>query len=57
VRNIQQIILLRLFTWLASLLVRIREIVKDEKYDDEHFKEKVLTNATDEFKAFIEKED
>jgi hypothetical protein len=39
------------------LLVRIREIVKDEKYDDEHFKEKVLTNATYEFKPFIEKED
>ena len=34
--------------------------MKNEKYDDEHFKEKILgriTNATDEFKAFIEQED
>jgi hypothetical protein len=44
----------------TSLLVRIREIVNGEKYNDENFKEKVMgriTNATDEFKAFIDQED
>jgi hypothetical protein len=43
----------------TSLLVRIREIVNGEKYNDENFKEKVMgriTNATDEFKAFIDLE-
>ena len=43
----------------TSLLVRIREIVNGE-YNDENFKEKVMgriTNATDEFKAFIDQED
>jgi hypothetical protein len=41
----------------TSLLVRIREIVYGEKYNDENSKEKVMgriTNATDEFKAFID---
>jgi hypothetical protein len=44
----------------TSLLVRIREIVNGEKYNDENFKEKVMgriTNATDEFKTFIDQED
>ena len=38
----------------------IREIVSGEKYNDENFKEKVMgriTNATDEFKTFIDEED
>jgi hypothetical protein len=44
----------------TNLLVRIREIVNGEKYNDENFKQKVMgriTNATDEFKAFIDQED
>ena len=41
----------------TSLLVRIREIVNGEKYNDDNFKEKAMgriTHATDEFKAFID---
>jgi hypothetical protein len=44
----------------TSLLVRIREIVNGENYNDENFKEKVrgrITNAIDEFKTFIDQED
>ena len=43
----------------TSLLVRIREIVNGEKYNDEHFKQKIMariTNATDEFKTFIDQD-
>ena len=44
----------------TSLLLRIKEILKSEKYDDDNFKEKVMgriINATDEFKTFIDQED
>jgi hypothetical protein len=44
----------------TSLRVRIREIVKDEKCNDENLKEKVmgrLSDATEEFKTFIDQED
>jgi hypothetical protein len=43
----------------TSLLVRIREMVKDEKCNDENLKEKVmgrLSDATDEFKTYIDQE-
>ena len=43
----------------TSLRVRIMEIVNNEKYSDDKFKEKVLqriSSATDEFKSFIEEE-
>ena len=43
----------------TSLRVRIREIVKDEKCNDENLKEKVigrLADATDEFKTYIDQE-
>ena len=43
----------------TSLCVRIMEIVNDEKYNDDKFKEKVLQRisyATDEFKSFIDEE-
>ncbi len=44
----------------TSLLLRIKEILKSEKYDDDNFKGKVMgkiINATDEFKTFIDQED
>jgi hypothetical protein len=43
----------------TSLRVRIREIVNNEKYEDNQNKEKVLkriSDATDEFKSFIDEE-
>ena len=43
----------------TSLRVRIMEIVNNEKYSDDKFKEKVLQRisyATDEFKSFIDEE-
>ena len=43
----------------TSLRVRIMEIVNNEKYSNDNFKEKVLqriSSATDEFKSFIEEE-
>jgi len=43
----------------TSLRVRIMEIVNNEKYKDDKFKEKVLQRifyATDEFKSFIDEE-
>ena len=43
----------------TSLRVRIREIVNNEKYEDSQNKEKVLkriSDATDEFKSFIDEE-
>jgi hypothetical protein len=43
----------------TSLLVRIREMVKDEKCNDENLKEKVmgrLSDATGEFKTYIDQE-
>ena len=43
----------------TSLLVTIREMVKDEKCNDENLKEKVigrLSDATDEFKTYIDQE-
>jgi hypothetical protein len=42
-----------------SLRVRIMEIVNNEKYSDDKFKEKVLQRisyATDEFKSFIDED-
>jgi cobalamin biosynthesis Mg chelatase CobN len=41
----------------TSLRVRIMEVVNNEKYNDDKFKEKVLQRisyATDEFKSFID---
>ena len=43
----------------TSLRVRIMEIVNDDKYNDDKYKEKILqriSNATDEFKSFIDEE-
>ena len=43
----------------TSLRVRIMEIVNNEKYSDDKFKEKVsqrISYATDEFKSFIDEE-
>jgi hypothetical protein len=43
----------------TSLRVRIVEIVNNEKYGDDKFKEKILQRisyATDEFKSFIDEE-
>jgi hypothetical protein len=43
----------------TSLLVRIMEIVNDDKYNDDKYKEKILqriTEAADEFKSFIDEE-
>jgi hypothetical protein len=43
----------------TSLRIRIREIMNDEKYNDDKLKEKVqgrMFNATDEFKTFIDQE-
>ena len=39
--------------------VRIIEIVNNEKYDDDKYKEKIMrriSDATDEFKSFIDEE-
>jgi F0F1-type ATP synthase membrane subunit b/b' len=44
----------------TSLRVRIREIVNNAKYDDDKSKEKVMkriSDATDEFKSFVDQED
>ena len=43
----------------TSLRVRIIEIVNNDKYNDDKYKEKILqriSNATDEFKSFIDEE-
>ena len=43
----------------TSLRVRIMEIVNNEKYNNDKFKEKILLRifyATDEFKSFIDEE-
>ena len=43
----------------TSLRIRIMEIVNNEKYSDDKFKEKLLQRisyATDEFKSFIDEE-
>ena len=43
----------------TSLRVRIIEIVNNEKYDDDKYKEKIMrriSDATDEFKSFIDEE-
>ena len=43
----------------TSLRVRIMEIVNDDKYNDDKYKEKILlriSNATNEFKSFIDEE-
>jgi hypothetical protein len=44
----------------TSLRVRISEIVNNEKYDDDKYKENIMrriSDATDEFKSFIDQED
>ena len=44
----------------GNLRVRIREIVNNEKYDDYKYKENIMrrmSDATDEFKSFIDQED
>jgi hypothetical protein len=44
----------------TSLLVRIREIVNDEKYDDYKYKQNIMrrmSDTTDEFKSFVDQED
>ena len=44
----------------TSLRVRIREIVNNEKYDDYKYKENIMSrmsDATDEFKSFVDQED
>ncbi len=44
----------------TSLRVRISEIVNNEKYDDDKYKENIMrriSDATDEFKSFIDEED
>jgi hypothetical protein len=43
----------------TSLRVRILEIVNNNKYNDEKYKEKILqriSEATDEFESFIDEE-
>ena len=43
----------------TSLRVRIMEIVSNVKYNDDKYKEKILqriSDATDEFKSFIDEE-
>jgi hypothetical protein len=43
----------------TSLRVRIMEIVNNEKYKDNKFKENIMkkiSDATDEFKSFIDEE-
>ena len=43
----------------TSLRVRIMEIVNNDKYNDNKYKEKMLkrmSEATDEFKSFIDEE-
>ena len=43
----------------TSLRVRIMEIVNNDKYNDDKYKEKILERisyATDEFKSFIDEE-
>ena len=43
----------------TSLRIRIMEIVNNEKYSDDKFKEKLLQRisyATDEFKSYIDEE-
>ena len=43
----------------TSLRVRIMEIVNNDKYNDNKYKEKILqriSEATDEFKSFIDEE-
>jgi hypothetical protein len=44
----------------TSLRVRIMEIVNNEKYEDDKNREKIMrrmSDATDEFKSFIDQED
>jgi hypothetical protein len=44
----------------TSLRVRIMEIVNNEKYDDYKYKENIMrrmSDATDEFKSFVDQED
>jgi len=44
----------------TSLRVRIREIVNNEKYDDYKYREIIMrrmSDATDEFKSFVDQED
>lgn len=44
----------------TSLRVRISEIVNNEKYDDDKYKENIMrriSDATDELKSFIDQED
>ena len=44
----------------TSLRIRISEIVNNEKYDDDKYKENIMrriSDATDEFKSFIDQED
>jgi hypothetical protein len=43
----------------TSLRIRVMEIVNNEKYNDDKYKQKVLrriSDATDEFKSFIDEE-
>ena len=43
----------------TSLRVRIMEILNNDKYNDDKYKEKILqriSDATDEFKSFIDEE-
>jgi hypothetical protein len=43
----------------TSLRIRIMEIVNNEKYNDDKYKQKVLkriSDATDEFKSFLDEE-
>ncbi len=43
----------------TSLRVRIMEIVNNDKYNDDKYKDKILlriSNATDEFKSFMDEE-
>ena len=43
----------------TSLRVRIMEILNNDKYDDDKYMEKILqriSDATDEFKSFIDEE-
>ena len=43
----------------TSLRIRIMEIVNNVKYNDDKYKEKILqriSDATDEFKSFIDEE-
>ena len=44
----------------TSLRVRIMEIVNNEKYDDDKYKQNIMrrmSDATDEFKSFVDQED